>query len=128
MLSDRLIHGGDLPILAYSLAKDEYHKGTDPEFFIEPGTICKVYEDEAGPICYVRGAKALRLDIQYVDNNDAARNKEAMLWGFEKLVEKARENGFSEIIFSTNSKLLSRFCRQNFGFTGVDGELRKLIA
>jgi hypothetical protein len=128
MLSDRLIHSGDLPILAESLARDEFHKATTPEFFMEPGTICKVYEDEVGPICFVRGSKALRLDIQYADNNDTVRNKEAMLWGFDKLIEKARENGFNEVIFCTNSKLLSRFCRHNFGFTESHGELRKLIA
>src|ERR1700743_501744 len=74
VITDRFIEQKDLPLLAISLENDEHHKGTTPEFFTELGTVTKVYEDELGPICFVRGAKALRLDIQYVDNNDKKRN------------------------------------------------------
>lgn len=116
-----------MPVLSVSLAKDEYHKGTSPEFFTAPGTVCKVYEDEIGPICFVRGTKALRLDIQYVDNNDRKRNMAAMLEGFDALAAKAKENGFTEIIFQSNNRMLKRFCVKAFGFVESDGELRKFI-
>ena len=127
MVRDRFIESEDMPVLSVSLAKDEYHKGTSPEFFTAPGTVCKVYEDELGPICFVRGTKALRLDIQYVDNNDRKRNMAAMLEGFDALAAKARENGFTEIIFQSNNRMLKRFCVKAFGFVESDGELRKFI-
>jgi hypothetical protein len=123
------MEASDIPLLAVSLAQDEHHKGTEPEFFTAPGTVTKVYEDEQGTICFVRGTKALRLDIQYVDNDDVKRNMKAMLEGFDKLVEKAKANGFTEICFSTNSNVLKRFCEKYFGFEAVEGnELRKFIA
>lgn len=129
MVTDRFIEAGDMPALALSLAKDEHHKGTEPEFFTQIGTVCKVYSDEQGPICFVRGTKALRLDIQYADNDDVKRNMKAMLEGFDKLAEKAKENGFTEVVFTTNSNVLKRFCEKYFGFEAVSGhELRKFIA
>lgn len=127
MIIDRYLEPDDMPTLAISLARDEHHKGTDPEFFTQYGTVCKVYADELGPICFVRGTKALRLDIQYVDNGDKKRNMSAMLEGFDKLAAKAKENGFTEIVFQTNSPLLKRFCTKAFGFIESSGELRKFI-
>lgn len=127
MITDRWLGLEDYNLLALSLAQDEHHKGTQPEFFTQLGTVCKVYEDEQGPICFVRGAKALRLDIQYVDNNDRRRNMAAMLGGFEELAASARENGFTEIIFQSNNPLLKAFCVKRLGFVESDGELRKKI-
>lgn len=126
-MTDRLFEDADLPLLELSLSRDEHHKGTEPEFFKQYGTITKVYEDENGPILFVRGAKALRLDIQYVDNDDSERNKKAMIEGFPALIAKAKAHGFSEVIFNTNSRALRVFCKRNFGFAESDGELRKYI-
>jgi hypothetical protein len=126
MVTDREIHTGDIPLLKDSLARDEHHNFTKPEFFFDPWSVCKVYEDEEGPICFVRGSKALRLDIQYVSNADAKRNVKAML-EFDKLAAKARSNGFTEIVFTTNSPPLKKFCMRRFGFIEECGELRKII-
>lgn len=127
MVTDRFVSSDDIALLTFSLAKDEQHRDTEPDFFFAPGTICKVYEDEQGPICFVRGTKALRLDIQYVSNDDRRRNMAAMLEGFDKLAAKAKENGFTEIIFNTSNDLLRAFCVKRFGFVESEGELRKFI-
>lgn len=127
MIRDRLLQEGDYTLLELSLAKDEHHRGTAPEFFVQPGTITKVYEDEKGPVLFVRGAKALRLDIQYVSNDDHKRNIKAMLAGFDGLTKKAAENGFTEIIFNSNNHALKKFCTKRFGFVESDGELRKYL-
>lgn len=127
MVTDRFLEPGDIGLLESSLALDEHHRDTKPEFFTQSGTVCKVYEDEAGPICFVRGTKALRLDIQYVNNHDRRRNMTAMLEGFDSLARKAKENGFTEIIFQTNNRMLKRFCVRAFGFVESEGELRKFI-
>lgn len=128
MVTDRMFDAEqDFSLLELSLSKDEHHTSTTPEFFLEPGTITKVYEDEKGTILFVRGTPILRLDIQYVSNEDFQRNKQAMLDGFPALVQRAREHGFKEIMFQTNSRVLARFCKHNFGFAESQGELRKVL-
>lgn len=126
MITDRLFNPEqDFSLLELSLAKDKHHTNTKPEFFTESGTMTKTYEDEDGPILFVRGTPVLRLDIQYVSNEDFMRNKAAMIEGFPALAQRAKEHGFKEIIFQTDSKILARFCKQSFGFVESQGELRK---
>lgn len=128
MVTDRLFDAQtDYNLLEVSLSKDEHHTTTRPEFFTEPGTVTKVYEDQQGPIMFVRGTPALRLDIQYVDNDDFERNKAAMIEGFPAFVERARVNGWKELIFNTQSRALRIFCKRQFGFKESQGELRKHI-
>ena len=127
MVTDRLIEAGDINLLELSLAKDEHHKDTDSSFFYQPGTVTKVYEDEDGPILFARGSAALRLDLQYVSNDDVKRNMKAMLSGFDALAKKAKENGFHEIIFTTNSEMMRRFCVKRFNFIESPGELRRFL-
>lgn len=126
-VTDRFLEPRDLSNLALSLANDKYHETTSPEFFLQPGTVTKVYEDDDGPICFVRGAKALRLDIQFMSNSNTRRNIKVMLESFEALAEKARNNGFTEVIFNTDNDLLRRFCAKRFGFVDSAGELRKFL-
>lgn len=127
MITDRFFESGDINLLELSLARDEQHIGTKPEFFIQPGTIAKVYEDEQGPILFLRGAKALRLDAQFVDNNDYKRNMRAMLVGFDSLAKKAAEHGFTEIVFTTNNQAFQKFCVKRCGFIQCEGEIRRYI-
>jgi hypothetical protein len=123
MITNRFITDNDYSILAGSLLLDEYHKDTPAGFFYADGTVCSVYEDENGPICFVRGkpitqdkVAIIQLDIQYVNNRDARRNMRAMLEGLPELEKKARENGFSGFFFVSNVPLLRQFCIKRLGF------------
>jgi len=127
MIKSRMIDQKDSSLLEKSLMNDEYHQGTTPDFFFAPGSVCNVWEDEKGPVLFVRGTKALRLDVQYVDNKDVRRNALVMMYGFDNFVEKARENGFTEIIFNSNSPVLIKFCKRRLGFVESKGELRKFL-
>jgi hypothetical protein len=127
MVTDRFLEYRDLPILEKSLAQDVHHQGTDASFFTQPGTVCKTYSDEDGVILFARASKALRLDLQYVRNDDVKRNMKAMLTGFDELAKKAKENGFLEIIVTSNVDLMRKFCIRRFGFIEERGELRKMI-
>ena len=127
MVTDRWIEPSDITLLEISLAKDEHHKETTPDFFYAPGSVTKVYEDETGPVLFARGSKALRLDLQYVDNEDTKRNMRVMLDGFPALAKKAKESGFNELIFNTNSPLMRKFCIKRFGFVDSPGELRMFL-
>lgn len=127
MTTNRLYEDTDYDLLELSLSTDEHHTTTKPEFFTEPGTMCSVYEDEAGPVLFVKGSPVLRLDIQYVSNDDFERNKKAMLEGFPALAQKARENGFKEIVFESKVRALRLFVRRNFGFEEAGEEMRKIL-
>jgi hypothetical protein len=125
MVTDRLLNLTDYPLLKTSLQDDSNHQDTTPEFFSQPGTLTKVYEDDQGPVMFVRAAKSLRLDIQYVSNADVKRNMKAMLVGFDILAKRAKDNGFTEVCFQSNSPFLKAFCIKRFGFVESQGELRK---
>jgi hypothetical protein len=134
MIFDRLMVPEDLPILEMSLAQDQHHVGTTADFFMMDGTVTKVYEDEHGPIMFVRGSvirrfdkKVLRLDIQYVSNEDGKRNARAMFAGFDILSQRAKDHGFEELYFTSNNPLLIAFCTKRFGFVESNGELRKTL-
>jgi hypothetical protein len=123
MITNRFIDESDYPVLLDSLSKDEFHQGTDLSFFLEDGTVCSVYEDEDGPILFVRGKSIIernigmiQLDIQYIDNSDGKRNMKAMLKGFPELAEKAKANGYTGFFFESNVPLLRRFCVKRLGF------------
>jgi hypothetical protein len=127
MVTDRFLEPRDLALLELSLSRDEHHKGTTVDFFTQYGTVCKTYSDEQGPILFARASKALRIDLHYVDNADTKRNMKAMLGGFDELAKRAKENGFLEIVITSNVEMLRKFCIRRFGFVEERGELRKFI-
>jgi len=122
MVSKRDIEPYDYPILKDSLSQDKYHEGTDPEFFYDEKAVCYVYEDDDGPIMYVKGSKVLRLDIQFVLNSDFRRNA-AGLQKLSEIVEFAKTAGFKQLIFTSNSPLLRKYCCKHFGFAESKDEL-----
>lgn len=99
-----------------SLAESPYHKDTKVEFFKQPNSSTRTFEDEQGVILHARSALSLRIDIHFLNDHDTERNKEAMLYGFQQLADKAKEAGFTELYFTTSNAALARFCNRNFGF------------
>lgn len=123
----RSLEERDKSLLQESLAKDQYHKETPVEFFYSAGAATLVYEDDAGPVFVVRGTKALRMDIQFLDNNQFDRNRKMLEENFHDFAERARQQGFTELVFCSNSPLLIAFCKRKFGFAEVQGELRRYL-
>jgi hypothetical protein len=128
MVTDRLIVEADLPVLQSSLETSQFHKDTKIEFFTDPKIVSKVYEDETSPILILRCAKSLRLDIEFLNDNDIQRNREAMITGLPKLIEQAKHSGYTELVFNSSNPLLTKFANKKLGFTVVtDSVLRKDI-
>lgn len=127
MLTSRRLEESDREMLTESLSRDEFHKGTTSDFFYENGTVSNVYNLDDSPVVVLRACKALRLDIQFLDNEDKRRNAAALMGGFQALVEMARANGFKELVFCSTSPLLVEFCKKHFGYEEVEGELRLKI-
>ena len=109
----------DENLLGISLIEDEHHFETPVSFFKQAGTLTKIYEDAQGPICFARFTKSLRLDIHFLDNGDKKRNASVLFQGIGPIVEQARENGFTEIVFTTNVEKLKDFCVKAFKFEVV---------
>lgn len=127
MVNVRYLEDLDKEIIRLSLEEDKFHIGTTADFFTDdPRAVTTAYEDESGPIMYVKASKAMRIDIQFVENADIDRNK-AALHKLEEIVETAKNAGFSELVFCSNSPLLIRYCKRNFGFIEVEGELRRIL-
>lgn len=128
MIKTRYINENDKEVLKESLKNDIYHKDTAVDFFYDPRVVTNVYEDETDkPIMFVRGSKALRMDIQFMDNLDHKRNAKALLALGNRIIEQARKSGFNEMIFNTTNKSLAKFCKTYFGFEDSSGELRKFL-
>ena len=134
MITTRWIEPEDRALIAESLKTDEYHFGNDASFFYEPNTCCNVYEDEHGPIMFLRGfvdalvgERSVCIDIQFMSNLDARRNMEALLFANKYFVANCKEHGFEELVFSTKSSKLKRFCKKYLGFVEVDGRMHRAL-
>jgi hypothetical protein len=117
----------DRSILEQSLANDPYHKDTTADFFYEVGSASRMYMDKDGPVFVLRGTPALRLDMQFLNNEDILRNATTMLAYIDHLVASAQSSGFKEIIFQTDNPKLKQFCAKRMGFTESSGEMVKAI-
>ena len=128
MITSRYLEHEDRQMLADSLSQDEYHKDTtNAEFFYDPRSVANVYEDESGPVFVIKGSPVLRFDIQFLNNKDFRRNRKALMAAFEHFAQTAKENGFTEFAFQSDSPLLIAFCKKHFGFFESNGELRRLL-
>lgn len=128
MITSRRIEQDDWNLLEISVSKDEYHSATTlPEFFYDERALCNVYEDENGPVMFVRGTNALRVDIQFIDNYDRERNAKVMLEGFADFANKARNAGYTELIFNTDNPALKVFCTHKLKFIESNGEMRYFL-
>lgn len=132
MITSRWLTDEDYETLAASLEKDEYHLGNVAGFFYEPGTCCNVYEDESGPIMFLRGCvnkleQSIDIDIQFVSNLDTRRNMGALFAANKYFVANCKGHGFKELIFSTKSPRLKQFCKKYLGFAEVDGRMHKAL-
>lgn len=124
--NDVFVMSNDMQALETALAVDTYHPGTTPEFFTAPNTTCFVFENDKGPVLFVRGTSALRVDLCFTDNEDIETNKEALLQGIEILKTRAKDNGYTELVGYSNSLKLMQFFK-NQDFEVVAGEMRILL-
>lgn len=141
MVTNRYLEPADYEALAHSLAMDKHHSNTPLEFFTQTGTVCSVYEDDKGIVLFARGevielinpetalmVKVLKLDLQFMSNNDAKRNMRTMLEGFPRLAILAKNNGFDVVAFESDVELLRQFCIRRLGFeSSIDNWLVRML-
>lgn len=108
-------------MLQRALDQDEYEH-LETKHYTMDGAYSEVYEDENGPIGVLRYTKTLRLVTAWCDNNDKKRNAASTARAISDAVGKAKANGFTEIIFHTESPTLAEFCVYKLGFSESKGE------
>lgn len=122
----RNIQETDKPLLAEMIADDDHHRDTTtPSFFFEDGTRCLVYEQGEHRL-FARLSNALRLDLQF-NNDDKLFNAKTILTYFSGLMKWAKDKGFTEIIFCSNSPELIAFMQKRFGFEAETNEYRLVL-
>lgn len=100
----------DKPLIEQWIAGEPQHADNTFEFYSDPKARTVIYEQEAGPVFAVRYSSALRVDIEF--NPEASREdiRATFQEGFPDVVRQAREQGFSELIFESESPKLIAFC------------------
>ena len=114
-MTNRPLVASDFQMLQAALDQDQYDHDS-PNAYVADGTDSHVYEDEGGPIAVFRYSMALRICAVWCDNGDLVRNKEAAIKFFDDALTLAKDHHFSEIIFTTQSFSLAKFCTEQLGF------------
>jgi len=110
-ITHRMFAFEDLPMLEKALDQDTYeHANTND--YIKSGGFSEVYEGEKGPICVLRYSKTLRIMAVWCKNEDRRRNAVATIQATKDAISRAKESGFTDIIFETESPSLADFCEQ----------------
>jgi hypothetical protein len=101
-------------MLQQALDCDEYKHATTAAYTMD-GTYSTVYENEKGPVGVLRCSKTLRLVAVFCDNQSPANATTVIKMVVDACV-KAKENGFLDVIFETDSTRLKDFCISRLGF------------
>jgi hypothetical protein len=112
----RTLDENDKALLAEWIAAEPDHSNSTPDFYYTPGTKTILYSDEQGPVCVVRYSSSLRLDIDFSPTAGKDRIKKMLSANLPEVVNQAKAQGFSELVFDSTSKALIRFC-EKLGFT-----------
>ena len=125
-MTNRPLTQDDLPMLQMALDKSP-HQDQRVEHYVGENKYCEIYEDESGPIGILRYTKTLRLCAAWVNNEDRARNAASIIQAIEDAVVKAKANGFTEIVFQSDSPTYAKFCIDKLGFQESHGEFIKYV-
>lgn len=121
MINRRPMAGTDLPVLQAALDQNTFHPNQKTEYYTGKKMYTEIYSDEQGPIGFLRYTKSLRLCTVWCDNGDRVRNGASIMQAIKNSVNIALADGFTEILFETNSPLLEKFCTSKLGFDRAEG-------
>ena len=90
------------------------------DFFLEPGRFHSVFAigDEEGTVCYAREeaeGNKIRMHLQF--GVDKRRVMHTFREAYRMISEDAKQRGFTEIAFESQSPALVKFMMQEFHFT-----------
>jgi len=121
MITERPLQEADLENLAKEISFEPEHNWMTTKFFQSPNSKALVYEDENGPIMYLRMSSCLRIHIQFC-RTDKDRIRKALIAGGASIIPKAKQNGYASVLYETANKSLAWFCRRYLGFRASPDE------
>lgn len=118
LVSVRKFEDGDKPLLEESVRLDPHHQGIKPETFAaEPNTETQVWAVDGKPVFFLRCSRALRLDVQFVQDAPKDHVKKALNAAFPVVSAQAKKSGYREMVFDSVYEPLIAFCRKYLGFS-----------
>ena len=120
-MTSRPLEATDYQMLKAALDHDNFDHDS-PQDYASEGTESQVYEDGNGPIAVFRYSMALRISAVWCNNLDTLRNAKSAIKFFNDALAKAKDHGFTSIVFNTQSPTLAKFCIDQFGFEERKGE------
>ena len=121
----RPIAEADRPLIESWIRAEPDHANNTFEFYGQPGAKTVIYEDEEGPVVAVRYSSALRIDMEFANIANRERIRAVMTGEIPGVFQQAKQQGFSEIVFTSVSQKLIGFLRE-FGFDSCP-DYRKAI-
>lgn len=116
MIDIKPIEEKDADDLIQAINQDTFHPGEWKVTDFYDGTgFCETVRDENGPIVFVKFTKSLRISVVWADSENHHRNAQAIVLGIKDAVEKARGQGYTEIIIQTNVPKLANFLTRVIG-------------
>ena len=125
-MTSRPLESRDFPMLQQALDRDKFPH-SDAGYYTLNGSYSEVYEDSSGPVGVLRYSKALRLVAVFNDNDKSLQNAKTVIKMVTDAVNRAKSNGFTEVIFNTQSETLANFCTQKLGFFESKGEYVRAV-
>ena len=125
-MTSRPLNSSDIPMLEQALVADEFPHSSS-RYYMEDKSYSEVYENDNGPVGVLRYSKALRLVAVFRDNSPSVQNAKTVIKMITDAVKRAKDSGFSEIIFNTQSPALAKFCVDKLNFVESKGEYVRAV-
>lgn len=125
----RPVEESDRSYIEATLADDEYHKETTPDFFLQlvPGEASWAVEDQKGNVVlYFKTQNVARLHMIF-PSKDREVNRNILTRGMEWLAGMLVQNRFHEMLFDATGRELRVMAKRRLGFRDSPGELVKSL-
>lgn len=121
----RLLNENDRPLVEEWVAGEPTHGNNTFAWYSEPGARTVVVEDEAGPVIVAKFTPILQMDTDFLPAAEPKRVAKAILEGLLEMEKQAKDQGFKQISFESESPKLIEFCRK-LGYRASPG-FRKVL-
>lgn len=125
MITEKVFEDGDLSLLLQNTNSSSIDEQTLRDFANTPRTATTTFGDDDGPLILVRGSKSLRLNFAIPILPDMRRAALLLIGAISRVIERARENGFTELLIECEDSQLRHIAVKDFGFTEFGDGLRK---
>ena len=115
----RPVTEADRGFIEQQIAKDMYHVGMSPDYFLHlvPGEDAWAVENQQGAVVLYFKTKVVTRLAMLFGNQTSNENRDALVKGVEWLTDMLAHNRFREIVFDTEGPALRAMATRRLGFT-----------